>query len=195
MLSNPEEFCVGEATPEYLLNPAVPERVASTIPDVRLVVLLRNPINRAFSHYHHYRRLGLEDLSFEKAIEAEQDRIGDQMAKLKTKGTHDGHRYARYSYLTRGHYAEQIERWLEYFSEEQLLILESRALFNNAEDTLKKVFSHLGVAELQISVEEAHGKGSYSEAMGTAVRTRLQEYFEPKNESLYELIGRGFGWE
>lgn len=195
MLANPKEYCVGEATPEYLLNPAVPERVAKTIPDVRLIVLLRNPIDRAFSHYHHYRRLGLENLSFEEAVEAEPDRIEDQMEKLRTEGTHDGRRYARYSYLTRGHYAEQIECWLEYFSEDQFLILESGAFFNKPEHTVQHVFSHLGVQRGQIEVEGAHGKGSYRESMGAAVRTRLQEYFKPKNEALYELIGRRFEWE
>ena len=114
-----------EASPYYLFHPDVPERVQRVLPTVKCVVLLRNPIDRAYSHYLHTQRLGHEPLSFEGALASEPHR----MAEARSHGldSRAGHRILRrYSYASRGHYAAQLERWYEHVSPDRIKVLEPR---------------------------------------------------------------------
>ncbi|MGH8010521.1 MAG: sulfotransferase domain-containing protein, partial [Candidatus Binatia bacterium] len=73
-----------EASPDYLLDPRTPSRVVRHLPDIRLIAILRNPIERAYSHYRHFRRLGLEELPFEEALHREPERIQPDLERLQT---------------------------------------------------------------------------------------------------------------
>ncbi len=127
------ELACGEATPYYLFHPAVPERVKETLPDVRLIALLRNPVERAYSHYQLMRLTGREKLSFAEAIDAEERRVrgaGEEllrdMPSARKQGNRRHHEHRHRAYVGRGLYAEQLERWFEHFPREQLLVLALR---------------------------------------------------------------------
>jgi Sulfotransferase domain len=107
------ERAVGESTPEYMYLPEVLPRVAGALPDARLITVLRDPVDRAYSHFWHNRTRGLEDLSFEDALEAEAGRLasGDPTAR------------ARYSYLDRGRYLAQIQRILAHYPAGRLRVI------------------------------------------------------------------------
>ncbi|MDJ0953309.1 MAG: sulfotransferase domain-containing protein, partial [Acidimicrobiia bacterium] len=94
-----------EATPDYLFDPRAPERLQRLLPEARLIVLLREPVSRAFSHYHHMARLGLDDLSFPDAIAAEESRLSGQLEEMKEDPLARVLPFRRYSYRTRGLYA------------------------------------------------------------------------------------------
>src|SRR3954447_1356946 len=121
-------FVCGESTPYYLFHPAVPKRVASLLPDVRLIAVLRNPVDRAYSAYQLQRAIGTEPLSFEDAIAAEDERLAGEEERLLADPAYRSPAHRHFSYQARGRYAEQLERWFARFPRERFLILSSDEL-------------------------------------------------------------------
>jgi hypothetical protein len=170
----------GEATPSLLLDPRAPARCHETVPECRLIVLLREPVARAESHYWHNVRRGREPLTFAEAVEREPDRLA---AAPLMSGDHKS-----WSYLARGRYAEQLARWLERFPREQLLVLESERFFRDPAAVVREVAAWLGVDAPPTDGLEPANAGSY-EPMDPALRARLEDHFRDPNAALAELLG------
>lgn len=183
---------VGEASPSYVLHPLAPERVAALVPDVRLVVLLRDPVDRAYSHYNHEVALGREPLSFEEALDAEPQRLRGELERLG-EVDYFSRPWWDHTYLARGRYAEQLERWLAVFPREQLLVLASERLRREPAGTYGRVLEHLGAAPHALASYPAVFERDY-EPMAPATRARLERYFAPHNERLFELLGEALRW-
>jgi len=130
-----DHLAVGQTCPTYLYEADVPERIAKVLPDVRLIFLLRNPVDRAYSHYWHSVKYGFENLSFEQAVDCEEERLARNPRKR-----------FNLSYLDRGRYARQLERYLQCFSREQILLLLTEDLEMEPSRVLDRCFSFLGVA-------------------------------------------------
>jgi hypothetical protein len=184
---------VGEASPSYLFHPLAPERVAQLVPGARLVALVRNPADRAFSHYQHEVALGREDLSFEQALEAEDERLRGEEERLLADPAYFSHAWWNYTYRTRGRYAEQLERWLARFPREQLLILPSDDLLLEPQRAHARVLEFLGAPPHRLeSYPRVFGR-QYA-PMNPDTRAHLTSEFEGQNRRLYALIGRDLGW-
>ena len=119
----------GEASPYYILHPDVPRRVAADFPHIKLIALLRNPVERAISHYHHAIKEGLETLPLEDAIAQEPIRLAGEAQKLQDDPNYHSYAYQHHSYLIRGEYLNQLQRWWAHFPKQQLLILHSDDLY------------------------------------------------------------------
>jgi len=169
----------------------VPERVFKTIPKVKLIVLLRNPIDRAFSHYNHAIRVGNETLSFEDAIKAENDRLEGEKEKV-IEGKNSS-AYQRLSFLSRGIYVDQLKLWRKFFPKEHFLILKSEEFFDSPSSILNKVFDFLGLENFKINNFEKFNKFEYAK-MEEKTRAYLNDFFNPHNESLYKYLEEEFGW-
>src|SRR5215204_2549869 len=164
----------GEATPSYLFDPPVAKRMAQVVPQARLIALLRNPIDRAYSHYQMQVKRGTESRDFEEAIEQQDS-----------------------SYVPRGLYVDQLLRWSEFFSKEQMLILKSEDFFERPVETLKVVLDFLKLPDWQPEASELQQRrhtGTYRQKMDPATRRRLEAYFEPYNQRLYVCLDVEFGW-
>ena len=164
----------GEATPYYLFDPPVAKRMAEIVPKARLIALLRNPIDRAFSHYQMQVKRGTEPRTFEEAIEQQDS-----------------------SYLSRGIYVDQLLRWFEFFGKEQMLILKSEDFFERPVETLKVVLTFLDLPDWQpeaSKLQQRRHSGTYTQKMDPSTRQRLEAYFEPYNQRLYECLDVDFGW-
>jgi hypothetical protein len=164
----------GEATPYYLFDPPVAERMAGVVPQARLIALLRNPIDRAYSHYQMQVKRSTETRTFEEAI-------GQQHSL----------------YLSKGIYIDQLLRWFEFFSKEQMLLLKSEDFFQRPVETLKVVLDFLDLPAWEpeaSELQERRHEGGYGQKMDPATRRRLETYFEPYNQRLYEYLGVDFGW-
>jgi hypothetical protein len=135
-----------EATPDYLFHPLAADRAASLVPQAKLVVLLRDPAERAWSHYRHMVRLGYETLDFAAALAAEEDRCAPDLAALAADPDHDPKALLRYSYVARGHYAGQLARWYARYPRDQVLVLPSTRLFDRPAAAYGEVLSFLGLA-------------------------------------------------
>jgi hypothetical protein len=184
---------VGEASPSYMFHPLGPERVKALVPEARLVALVRNPVDRALSHYHHEVALGREPLSFEHALDAEDERLRGEEERLATDPSYFSRAWWSHAYKARGRYAEQLERWFAIFPPEQVLILPSEDLGAEPEGTYARVLAFLGAAPHRLDAYPRVFERRY-EAMSAETRARLAAEFEAPNRLLYELLGRDLGW-
>jgi len=193
-------FVTGEATPYYLIHPHAPRRVHDTLPGVRLIVLLRNPVDRALSQYHHQVRMGLETLSFEEAIEKEERVLAAERERVAADQVYQSPLLQSYSYLARGVYVDQLQAWLGFFPRQQVLILRSEDFYADVVATVAQVLRFLG---LPAARDKAHAGGdeyrTYNQgeygAMDAALRARLVAYFAPHNRRLYDYLGVDLGWD
>jgi hypothetical protein len=191
-----DQLCF-EATPDYLFYPPVPGRVLSTLPDARFIVLLRDPVERAFSHFKHMRSLGVETLSFEEALAVEKDRISDDLCRIHREPSHRSRSALRYSYVARGRYAEQLERWFDFFPVERFLILDSHAFFAAQEENLLQICAFLGVRNWTPRRFENYSRRSnpgLGDTVSGELRKRLEDQFAEANEDLVKLTGRPYTW-
>lgn len=188
----------GEATPQYLFDPLVPERMAQVAPEARLIVLLRNPVDRAFSHYHLSVRRGHETRSFEEAIDEEQALLADGGEEASDLARPPGAGQRRLSrLLAKGIYVDQIVRWRRFFGEEQMLVLQSEEFYKHTADTLRLTQEFLGLPyrEIKLHSRKVTRKATYEyEPMSPVLRQRLESFFEPHNRRLYDYLGRDLGW-
>ncbi len=188
-----------EATPYYLIHPHAPRRAASLLPEARIVVLLRDPVERAFSHHRHLARLGLEPLGFEAAIGREEERTAAEWRRMLDDPRYNSRSHHLFSYLARGVYRPQLERWQKHYPREQMIVLVWEELFQNLETGYRKLLLSLGLPDRlpgefhNYSYWRTGAREQRSE-MSDATRRRLSEYFAPANRELYELVGRELPW-
>ena len=191
---NKTNVITGEASPYYIFHPHSPARVRKKLPDVKIIAMLRDPVERAFSHYKHHVKLKVEPLTFADAIKAEPERLMCEWDKMVKNEDYDSYNLQMYSYLARGVYVDQLKRWLDYFPREQFLILQSEDFFRNPEDNYLKSLKFLGLPEYKLSTYRAFNAGHRS-SMDKSMRKYLTNYFRPYNEELYELLGLDYGWQ
>ena len=184
---------VGEATPYALFHPLAPQRLYDIAPGARIIVLLRNPVDRAYSHYLHERARGHESLSFEEAIAAEPERLKGLEEQLISGELHASDVHKRASYLARGRYARQLERWLSVFPREQLLILQSEDLYADPAAATQRVTEFLGVPPLSGEVFSAHN-ATTGPPMRAETRKRLTRDFAADNARLARVLGWEPAW-
>lgn len=187
-----ENALVGEASPYYLYHPLVPSRVHQALPNVKLIVLLRDPVDRAFSHYRMQRRERHETLSFPEAIAREAERLQDHERTVRKGVLSWEHQH--FSYVDRGKYVDQLERWLEFFDPDQIHVECSEDLFSDTQATLNRIFEFLGVGAHTIHNLKVYNRGKSDDRLDAETRHRLQAIFEPFNLRLFDLLGRTFPW-
>lgn len=188
-----------EATPVYLSHPLAPQRAANLVPSAKLVALLRNPADRAISHYQHLRRLNREPLDLEAALSAEPGRVTAYQESLRAHPLRPIRGVEGHWYLTRGRYAEQLERWIAAFDRSQLLVVRSEDMYREPARVYAEVLEFLGVRDwtprrFNNFSYGPQGAPSGGPTVSPDVRTWLGEHFDPHNQRLYDLIGRDFGW-
>jgi hypothetical protein len=187
----------GEATPYYIFHPVAPKRIAQFVPKAKFILLLRNPIDRAYSHYHHELRKGTEKLTFEQVVDQEPERLAGEREKMIADETYYSANYQRYSYLARGIYVDQINEWFKYFPREQILIIKSEDMHSELNATVNQILDFLNVPkhpDFHLKSDQFYNVGKYDK-MDTKMRERLTEYYRPHNERLYKLLNRDFGWK
>lgn len=184
----------GEASPSYFFHPYAAKRIKETLPNVKLILVLRDPIERAYSHYNHIRRLNREPLSFEEALAKEVERITPDIEKLAKDEFYKADQRRDYSYLTRGYYAKQLTEWYKYFPKEQLLVVQSEEFYRETPRVYNEIVEYLGLNSYTLPVFEAKNALKYAK-MAPETKEKLKAYFAPKNEELYELLGKRFDWQ
>lgn len=132
--------CCGDITPFYLFHPDVPERVHRLLPHARLIVLLRDPVERAISQLFHSRKRGFETLEPAEAFAAEKQRLASGAAYSQQK----------HSYVSRSRYLEQLDRYEALFPSDQLLILRSEDLFAQPDQIWPRILEFLGVPAIDL---------------------------------------------
>jgi hypothetical protein len=172
----------GEATPRYLEHPDVPGRVASVLPDVRLVVMLRDPVLRAWSHYQLHVRSHGERRSFEQAT---RDEIRTPLDPRGSRGP---------SYLGVGDYAPQFRRWFHHFARDRFLVILSEDYFNDGDAVQGRIHAHLGLDPFIPPVVRLNSTGGGGDGLHPSLDERLREHFAPKIRETEEVLGIQLPW-
>jgi hypothetical protein len=188
-----ENILTGEASPYYLFHPYAPKRASLSHPRINLIILLRNPVDRAYSHYHHNIRKGREKRSFEEAVAEEIKLMPTEVDNLTRNPAYNSHIHKHFSYLSRGGYIHQIEAWLKHYPINQFLFLKSEEFFKYPEVTINAVYSFLGVEQVPVYNFATKNKYSYP-PMNRAIRQNLVNFFKPHNDRLSKLLGPDFCW-
>lgn len=187
---------VGEASPYYMFHPAVPARVATDLPDVRVIAILRHPVSRAYSNYWDRKAYGSEQLpTFEAAIEAESQRMaGVDFDRLRSDPRYYSFDHDHHTYLARGRYAEHLKPWLDLIPRENLLVLNAEDLFRASDATFARTQRFLGLPVWSgVKLERYNSRKQPS--INPDTKARLCAYYRPYNEELYELLGEDLGWD
>jgi hypothetical protein len=183
----------GEACPYYIFHPLVPERVHALLPDSRFILMLRDPVSRAYSHYQQETVRGFEHLSFEEAIQAEPDRLAGEEERMRREPGYYSFNHQHHTYLARGHYLEQIQRWHASFPPDRLLIIDSAAFFKDPDTGFSEVLRFLGLTQTSLSAYPQLNARSYGQ-IAPKTRELLREHFAEPNRRLEEYLGRSFSW-
>jgi hypothetical protein len=185
----------GEASPYYLFHPRVPKRMAEILPEAKILVLLRNPVDRALSHYHWEVEYGNERSSFREAIVREPEVLSRETARILNEEGYRSFAHQHASYLARGRYAEQLRRWLLHFQRDQVLVLTAEALFAKTAESMARIQKFLGLPQIGAQGYPIHRKGRYQRETDVP-REELAEYFRPFNEELEKLLNMDFSlWD
>lgn len=185
-----------EASPNYLFHPLAAMRAEATVPDAKLIVLLREPAARARSHYDHMVRLGFERRCFIRALESESRLVHDALVRFDEDEHIWQPMFLRYSYMSRGYYADQLERWLSFFPVENFLVLWSEDFFAKPSEALDRISEFLSISPRRFSgvdrnysipaVVQKDTRGRTAEAMPAWAIARLQQ----ENTRFLELLRR-----
>jgi hypothetical protein len=194
---NSRKYITGEASPYYLFHPHAPRRASTVLPDAKLIVMLRNPVDRAYSHYQHQVKRGKgegrETLTFEEAIEAEKRILPGEVSKMLQDEFYESLRHRTRSYLRRGIYIDQLLAWSSFFPRKQVLILKSEDLFNDTTNVLERILDFLKIPHWVPETYSIPNKREYA-GVSPLIRQRLDEYYKPHNQRLYEYLGVDLGW-
>lgn len=185
---------VGEYTPFYVFHPLAVERIGKDFPHMKLIILMRNPVDRAYSHYNMKCERGEETETFEKALELEESRTAGEVEKIKQDHKYISWSYRAFTYKERGIYADQVERVYRYFPKDQVLILQSEQYFKNHLESIKQIYDFLGISYFEPQNLNVRNKREYPKPMSEETRNALNSYFFDHNERLFKLIGKRFSW-
>lgn len=187
-----------EATPDYLFHPLAADRVKHSLPDAQFIVMLRDPVARAYSHYRHMSRIGFEEHSFEEALDLEAERVGSDWERLEDDPGYACLSALRFSYASRGRYVSQLERWFASFDRDRFLIVDADEFFGDTRRVLGTVCEFLGIStwsptELK-NYSRPKGVSAAEQVLSDVARQRLEEHFEAENQGLEEMTGTSFSW-
>jgi hypothetical protein len=190
---------LGEASPSYMPFPAAPARMREVVPRAKLIALLRDPTERAISHYFHSVRHGMERRPILQAFSATADWLRATLTSRDTADVRPAPWPLRadpwLSYLYRGVYVDHLRRYHRYFGRDQLLIVRSEDLRTRRFETLARVFDFLGIDPTHRPGDVRPRRvGTNKQAVPGEVYELLRGYYRPHNERLYEYLGRDFGW-
>lgn len=169
----------GESTPAYVYWRPTMERIWNYNKDVKLVVLLRNPVDRAFSHWNMQRERGYDALDFLDAIKAEEQRQ-KEAAPLQSR---------RFSYIGRGLYGQQLERVFKYFPSPQVKVVRAEELRRDFSGVMNAIFNFVGAESLRNIRNKERNPIRYERSITTQERSQVLKLFEEDIEALEKLLG------
>lgn len=183
----------GEASPYYLMDPRIPGRVAALVPGARIVVLLRDPVARAYSHHRERVHEGVEPLDLRDALVAEPARLAGEAERMAADPLYYSRAHDWYSYRARGLYAPQVRAWQAVVPPEQLLVVRSEDLYTAPQATYDTVTGFLGLPPHDLARARRHNYHP-ADPLPADVREDLAQYYREPNEELYRLLDRDMEW-
>ncbi len=195
LASRMKDKITGEATPYYLYHPHAASRVQQLLPNAKLIILLRDPVERAYSHYNMGNKFNKENReSFETAVSEEEGRIRNDWKKMVANPGWESTNVQNFSLVDRGDYLPQILRWEAHFPKTSMLFLKSEDFFQDPVAITKQAWKFLGLEAIELANPDTKNKGMYKSKLKPETRQQLEKYFEKKNQDLFKHLGKNFDW-
>lgn len=180
-----------EASPSYLPTPSALRKMHKVLPNARVIVLLRDPVSRAFSHYQHKKTRHLEQRSFAEAIEEE---IRQEAFPARWGVALDESSRPMLGYVARGYYALQLEQLYKVYRRNRVLVMDSASLFADTAKVCNRVFSFMGLEDFDVEPGKVYNRGYYQERIDPRVAERLREHYQPYDELLKQICTEPMSW-
>jgi hypothetical protein len=182
-----------ESSPYYMFHPLAAARIAADLPGVKLLVLVRDPVERAYSAHAHEIARGFETEPFERALDLEEERLAGEAAKITADPGYYSHSHQHHGYRARGQYAGQLERLASLVGRDRVHVVDSGTFFDNPERVYDDVLRFLCLRNHGYPVFEQHNARPRA-PMPEALRAGLSDYFRPYDEKLADWLGRPPSW-
>ena len=183
-----------DVTPAYIRKPWAARRIKELFPEIKLIALLRNPVDKAYSHYNSKMQVeGDTKTTFEEMIEEDIKMIEKFENTNSIIDDEYFRNYIEKSPLGRGLYAQQLKIWFELFDPKQLLILTSEELSTETNKTMNKIFQFLDLPDYEIPDTAKRSTGNYTN-MKMDTRKKLISFFSKYNQDLFKLLNQEFDW-
>lgn len=186
-----KEGQVMEASPSYLPTPSALSMMREVLPKARIIVLLRDPVSRAFSHYQHRKTRHLESRTFAECV-ADEIRRAEFPAELGTALRANA--APMLGYVARGYYALQLELLFKLFPRNKVLVMDSASLFKDTTAACERVFDFMGLESFDVQPTKIYNRGFYREKIDPRVAAQLREHYRPHDGLLTQLLDERYSW-
>ena len=176
----------GEDTPFYFWKKEAAERILKDIPNSKIIIIFRNPVDRAYSNYQLGIRKKTETLSFEDAIDEEMNFLEKHSFRESVD--------RRRSYLSKGFYENQIKIWFNVFPREKIHILSTEDMQKDPKESLLKIFKFLQIPDYILKNPQKRKSSEYKK-MDDKTREMLLNFYKPHNEKFFQTIQKRFDWD
>jgi Sulfotransferase domain len=183
----------GEASPYYMWDPRIARHAYQVSPQIRAIAVLRDPVERAWSHYQERVQNGVEPLSFAAALEAEPARTSGELELMAADPLYYSEAHDFYTYRARGLYLTQLTNWTSVFPRDQLLVIRSEDMYLDPQAAVDDVCEFLRIPRVALPSTRTFNASGRS-SMPVDARRELTRYYAPFNEELEEFLGRPMGW-
>jgi len=190
-------FVTGDFTPSYYLLPHAAERIRRELRRPRIILSLRNPIDRAYSHFKDSRSIGYEIFErFEDALQAEPHRLRGELVRMERDPTYCSHKLLSFGYSTRGIYVDYLRRWRQHFGPDEMLVLNFDDWVREPATTYARICDFVGLDRIPLAAYAAYNVNEHAfPEIVPRTRRQLADFFAPRNHALYDLLGTDFGWQ
>lgn len=187
------DFVTGEASAEYFSRRNVAENIATKLPGVRIIIMLRDPVQRALSDWNMLNKNGILRDSFEDIVDRSIDWLSDYELRpvLDDAGQHE---HSAIRIVLRGIYINNLQRWKHLFDQEHLRVYPSEELFRNPQSVTDDIYHFLKVGPYTLPEQTQYRKGDYDTGKYIESLRKLALFYAPYNEELFNIIGRRLPW-
>ncbi|HEV2451529.1 MAG TPA: sulfotransferase [Streptosporangiaceae bacterium] len=183
-----------ESSPYYMFHPLAAERIHRDLPGVKLLVLLRDPVERTYSAHAHEVAHGYEKESYERALDLEETRLRGEAERIVAEPGYNSYSHQHHSYRARGEYVEQLERLEVVFGRDRMLVIDSGDFFADPEPTYHEVLDFIGLPLGPEPGFKRRNARPRSAPMSRSIRAELEEHYRPHDERLAKWLGREPSW-
>ena len=183
-----------ESSPYYMFHPLIAQRVASDLAEVKVIAVLRDPVERSISHHHRETMRGFESLSLKEAITCEPSRLEHSLEALSASRGATDHAHQHFAYLQRGHYAQQLTRWFDGLGRDRVLVLDVDEVSQAPDRSLGQIADFVGVDPFPSGTRFPFANTYRRPVVDIGTRRILEDYFAGLDHELAKLLGRPVSW-
>jgi len=187
------QVITGEASPYYMFHPLAGERIARDLPETKIIAILRDPVERAYSAYTHERARGFETESFERALKLESTRLNGEEDRIRRDPHYVSRTHQHNAYVARGRYVEQLERLEALVGRDRMIVLDFDVVFDDVAGSMQELVRFLGLPEWK-PVDIPQRNARPRSAMPAEISEQLREYFDEHDARLEQWWGRSPSW-